>query len=262
MCLSVLAAGVLRVPADQAANVTRHEKMFTGTVSAVDAKEHVLEARGLLLQKRFHLGDTCTFTFLAKGSGTLADLHPGQKVSIGYQNADGVLVADRVLQEPLRYEGAVKAIDATRHTLTVHHGVLEKTFRLADDCKVRLYENKSGTLADVQPGEHVTVIYEAPKQGATACEIEQTSATFTGTLTAIDLDERTVKAKGLLGGRVFNLGHDCAIVLSGKPNGHLRDLHPGDKLTLSYNEVSGINIANRIADTGGSSETVTAQTGR
>ncbi len=235
------------------------EHRYTGRVATVEPQDHVLKVKGLLLSKSFNLGDSCQYTFLDQRAGSVSDLHPGQKVTVGYQNAQGVLVADRVEQRPLRYEGAVKKVDPNTHQLTVRRSLIAKTFRIGDDCPVVLHGGKTGTLADVQPGEHVTVTYEVPAGHATARGIEQTSAKFTGSLTAIDLNTRTVQAKSLTGSKKFNLADPCAIVLNGQPGGRMLDLKPGDKLTFSYDDVNGVNVANRIATAGASAESVTAQ---
>ena len=98
-------------------------------------------------------------------------------------------------------------------------------------------------------------IYELPNGTATARRIDQTSATYTGTVTAIDLTDRTMKAKQLFGSKKFNLAKDCAIVLDGKTDGQLCDLRPGDSLVFSYDQVNGVNIVNRIARAEASVET-------
>ncbi len=244
-------------PAGQTDTTAKPDKTYTGTVTSVDPKEHTLDVKGFAWSKKFNLGDSCTFALLEKPDGALADLHTGQKVSVGYLDASGVLVADRVQQEPMNYEGMVKAIDPAAHTMTVHLRMLDKTFQLADDCKVVLRNDKSGTLADIKPGSHVTVTYEIPGEKLTARQIAQTSTAFTGTLTAIDLDEKTVKAKSVFNSKKFNVGDNCAIVLNGKPGAELRDLKPGDRLEFSYDTVNGINVVNRIgvAEKGAPQET-------
>jgi Cu/Ag efflux protein CusF len=263
VCLSGLTATTaFRASADQATTAAKQEKTYTGTVVAADPREHVLKVKGWLLDKSFSLGDACTYTFLDNRLATAYDLHPGQKVTVRYQNASGVLVADRVEQQAMRFAGTVKAIDLQKHLLKVHVRGADKTFQLSRDCRVVLRNDKPGTLADVQPGHHVTVTYEIPNEMPTAREIAQTSATFTGTLTAIDLTERTVKAKAVLGSEKFHLADGCAIVLNGKTDAELRDLKPGDKLTFSYEEVNGINVANRIANATGSPEATTAESSK
>jgi hypothetical protein len=93
----------------------------------------------------------------------------------------------------------------------------------------------------------VTVTYETPDGTPTAREIAQTSMEFTGTLTAIDLGEKTVKAKAMFDTKKFNVADNCAIVINGKTDGQLSDLKPNDKLVFSYDEINGINVVNRIA---------------
>jgi len=246
VCVSVLTATTaVRAWADEPA--AKHEKSYTGTVISVDPKEHVMGVRGFFFSKKFNLGDTCTYTFVGKGEGALQDLRPGQKVMVGYQDAHGVLVADRIEQQAMRYEGTVKVIDPEKHAFTMHLRAGDKTFRIADDCRVVRKDDKSGTLADVQPGQRVTVVYEMPNGELTARQIVQTSTAFTGTVMAIDLTDRTVKAKATFGTKKFNLADECIIMVNGKPDAQLSDLKPGDKFVFNYDSVNGINVVNRIA---------------
>lgn len=107
-------AAISRSSADQTATADRPEKSYTGTVVSVDPKENTLETKGLVLSKKFNLGAACGYKLLDKSTGTANDLRPGEKVTVNYQNADGVLVADRIEQQPMCYEGMVKAIDDGR----------------------------------------------------------------------------------------------------------------------------------------------------
>jgi hypothetical protein len=242
------AAAVFRAAADQPATAARPENHYTGTVVAVDPKEHVLSVKEwLMFQKAFNLGDNCTYTLLGKANASAGDLRPGEKVTVSYQDANGVLIADRVEQQPMRLEGMVRRIDPAAHTMTVRVHALDRTFRIANDCNVVLRNETPGTLNDIQTGNHVTVTYETPDNGLTARQIAQTSSAFTGTLTAVDLDERTVKARSFLDTKKFNLADNCAIVVNGKPDGKLGDLRLNDRLVFSYDEINGVNVANRIA---------------
>lgn len=261
VCLSALTATVAyRASADNAsANATaaKPDKTYTGTIVSIDPKEHLLDVRGFLFSsKKFNLGDTCAYTIVGQDTGAIGDLRPGQKVMVGYQNAHGVLVADRVTQQPMRDEGMVKAIDPTTQTLTLHVGVMDKKFQLPADCEVTLRGDKAGTVADIQPGNHVLITYEVPNGKPTARQIAQTSETFTGDLTAIDLDQKTMKAKAMFATKKFNVGDDCAVVINGKPGGKLTDLRPGESLKFSYDNVNGVNVVNRIAPANGSGSAV------
>ena len=48
-------------------------------------------------------------------------------------------------------------------------------------------------------------------------------------------------------------------MIDGKINGRLADLKPNDKLVFSYDEINGVNVANRIALVGRSQATETPQ---
>jgi len=220
---------------------------YTGTVAAVDPNEHVLSVKGWLLRKSFNLGGGCAYTMLDKPAATAADLRPGEKVEVSYQNVHGVLIASRVEQQPMQYEGMVKAVDSEKHTLTLRRSPGEKKLQIPDDCKIVLRDQKTGTVADIRAGDHITVTYETPDGKTVARQIAQTSQEFAGTLTAIDLGEKTLKAKSFFDTKKFNVANNCAIVINGKPNGQLSDLRPDARLVFSYDEISGVNVVNRIA---------------
>ena len=259
--LVLMLTGTPRVSADDAGTAVLPHKTYTGMVVSVDAKERTLGLKGAFMKKKFNLGDNCAYTFVDKSNGAISDLRPGQRLLVAYQESHGVRVADRVTQQPLAYEGTVKAFDPIGRTLALHSRGMDRTFQIADDCKVMLRDYKPGALADIQAGNYVTVTYETPNDKLTARKIAQTSEVFTGTLTAIDLDAKTIKAKALFDTRKFTLGDNCAIMMNGKIGGQLADLKPNDKLAISFDDINGVNVANRIAPAGTSqqTETTTAQ---
>jgi hypothetical protein len=248
VCVSVLTSiAALPAAADQPAPATtaKPDKNYTGTVVTVDPKEHVLSVKGWAFSKKsFNLGENCAYTLLEKNSAGAADLHAGQRVVVAYQDVHGVLIADSVTQEPMRMEGMVAALDAGQHTLVLHR---DRHLRIADDCRITLRNDKTGTLADIKVGDHVTVTYETPGGTMAVRQIAQTSIAFTGVLTAIDLDEKTLKAKAGFSSKKFILADNCAIVINGHPDGHLADLKPNDRLVFNYDEINGVNVVNRIA---------------
>lgn len=253
VCVSALTLAFQTSAAEQAA---RPDRTYTGTVTSVNPNERMLHVQGLMTSKDFNLGDACAFVTMDKSSGAINDLRPGEKITVNYQDAHGVLVADRVQQEPMTYEGTVKSIEPAAHTLTLRLRAENKTFTLPDDCKVVLRNDHSGTLADIQPGNHVTVTYETPNDQRIARQIAQTSEKFIGTVTAIDLNEKTLKAKATFETKKFNLADNCVIVLNGKLDGQLSDLKPHEKLVFNYDEVNGINVVNRIGPVPEKTETV------
>jgi len=252
---------MFRASADQMATAARPEKSYTGMIVSVDPKENTLEIKGFMLSRQFNLGSACNYILLDKSPATVNDLRPGQKVTVSYQDAQSVLIADRVEQEPVQFEGVATVIDTGKHTLIVHRTGLDKELQLPDDCKVVLHNEKPGTFADIHSGSHVTVTYETPDGTPTAREIAQTSIEFTGMLTAIDLGEKTVKAQAMFESKKFKVADNCTIVINGKTDGQLSDLKPDDKLVFTFDEINGINVVNRIApaEAQANSATTTAQ---
>lgn len=261
-CLSALAvSGATHARADQTGD--KQDKSYVGTVSAVDANDHLIKVRGVFLTRKFNIGDNCSFRFLntGSGSGSITGLRQGQKVLVDFRKVDGFRVADLVQQEPMIFEGTVKEIDSRKDTMSVSHMGLEKTFKIAPACPIDLYNQKTGTLANVQPGNRVTVTYEIPNGGPIARRIAQTSQVFTGELTAIDLSDRTAKARDVLDHKRFNLAPDCTVVFNGRPGGNLRDFKLGQRVEFDYVDVNGISIVNRVAPASQSAPRMTASSG-
>src|SRR5206468_12042568 len=99
----------------------------------------------------------------------------------------------------------------------------------------------------VQVGDKVTVVCQPRDNQPNAPPIEQLSNTLVAELSDVDLTERTVKAKQLLGNKTLVLADDCKIALKGKPDASLNDLRLGQTYGFSFNEVDGVNVVNRIA---------------
>jgi Cu/Ag efflux protein CusF len=248
VCASVLTLTAFTSAADQAPPAAKPDKTYTGTVISVNPNKSTLEIKGLLFSKNFNLGENCSYVLWDKPAGAMTDLRAGEKVKVAYQDASGVLIADRIQQEPMTDEGMVKAIDPATHTLTLRSGWMDKTIQIPENCRVQLIGDRNGSLADVQPGYYVTVTYELPNDKPIAREIEQTGTTFNGELRAVNLDARTVVAKSLLDTDTFHLAENCAIVINGKPDGQLSDLKLGGQMTFNYEDVNGVKIVNRIAN--------------
>jgi Cu/Ag efflux protein CusF len=222
------------------------EKTIKGEATSIDQTEKTVSIKNFWGTRKFNVADDCQVSLQNKAQASLPDLRPGQHLDINYEDAQGVLVAHQIAQRNVTFTGHVKALDPEKHTMTLRGHVTDKTFLIADNCKVTLRDEKSGTLSDVQPGHRVTVVYETPNGTVIARQIAQTSETFSGALTAIDLNDRTLKAKAFLNGKKFNVANDCSIVINGKPDARLSDLKLGDKLVFSYEDVNGVNVVNRI----------------
>jgi Cu/Ag efflux protein CusF len=233
-----------------------NEKTAKGVLRSIDQKEKTVELKSFWGTRKFNIGTDCKVTLQGKPDTSLAELRPGQKVQISYERVQGVLVAHQITQENVNFTGYVASIDPPKHTMTIRSHLLDKTFFIADDCKV-LLRDKAGAVPDIQPGNYVTVTFETPESVSTAHEIALASVTFKGAMTAIDMNDRTLKAKAMLTAKKFNLADDCQIVVGDKPGAKMSDLKLGDQLIISYDDQKGVNIVNRIEVAGTASENAT-----
>lgn len=245
--VSVLMLAVLPAMAAPSAPMKPDEN-YTGTVMAVNPNSHTLDVKGMVFSKTFNVGDHCAYALWEKPAGAFGDLRPGEKVTVTYQDANGVLVAGQIKQLPMTEPGMVKSVDPAAHTLTLQSGWKSRTYQLADNCPVLLTGNQSGTLEQLQPGSAVIITYETPQNRPLVREIAQTGAEFTGKLTAIDLSDHTLKARSVFDSRQFHMADNCAIVINGKTGGQLSDLKLGEPVRFSYNDVNGVNIVTSIAN--------------
>jgi hypothetical protein len=247
VCASLLASALAlnSVRADDSTS-TAGDKTCTGTVTAVDAGQHVVRISEFFFPRSFVLGDSCTVSVGENPNAAVTDLRPGQKIMVQYKDAHGVLVADRIEQQKLHYDGSVTAIDPANGMLTVWHSGHYRKFAIASDCAVTLTAGARGDLSEVKPGDHISITYEVPAGKWTAFEIEQPSRTFVGTLDAIDLRNGMLKAKHMMGSERFSLADDCNIMLTGHPNARPADLRLGREYEFSYDTVNGVNVVNRI----------------
>ena len=234
-------------PNERSAAAAQNEKSCTGLITSIDPKTHRISVQNwAMYTRKFNLGDNCFYAQVDNNNAPATDLRLGEKVTVSYQNSHGVLIADRVQQQSMRFEGTVTAIDNDKHTLTLHRPGLDKVLDYPNDSKITLRDGKNGNFTDIKVGNYVTATYEMPDNQPTVHQLAQTTIPFTGTLTAIDLNEKTVKAKTTFSNKTFQIADNCAIVVNGRTGGQLADLRLKDKLLFSYDEVNGVAVVTRI----------------
>ena len=164
-----------------------------------------------------------------------------------------MLVADRIAEQPLHYAGTVHNINQQTGMVTMQEAPLAKpfraprTFRIANDCKVILWNGHDGTLADVQPGDRISITYELPGGSLVAYRIKDRDLAEVGKVETIDLSARTVKAKESSGEKDFALAEHCRIIIPGEKTGELKNLVAGQEYKFTYEKVNGVNVVDRIA---------------
>ena len=86
-------------PADGAITVRKIEQKaetFVGTIQALDAGAKTVKARSFMAEKKFNLADGCRIVVANKPDASLRDLRIGDKVEFSYEDADGVLIVNRI----------------------------------------------------------------------------------------------------------------------------------------------------------------------
>jgi hypothetical protein len=83
-----------------AREIERPGSTFVGTIEAIDAGTRTIKADGFAGEKKFCLADACQIVVGGQLDGGLRDLRIGERVVLNYENANGVLVADRIGEEP------------------------------------------------------------------------------------------------------------------------------------------------------------------
>ncbi len=229
------------------------EQEWNGTISAVNRQAHTVTAKNLLETRIFNLGDKCAIRAVDKRDARLGDLPAGAKVTIRYQELGGVLVADSIAEKPLSYTGTVRSVDREHGVVTMAEAPRyrpfkeAKSFRLASDCKVLLSSGGSGTLADVQPGDKISLVYELPGGEPAAYRIRNMTSDLVGTIAAMDVRSRELRAKGAWGEKTFEVAHDCRILGAGDKSEPLGAVMPGQRYRFTYEDIHGVNVLVQMA---------------
>lgn len=246
--------------ADQQTPETRHEKTWRGTLTEVNPQNHTIKCERWMVTEAFRVGDHCVVSAVDKRDAALSDLHPGEKVEIQYQNAEGVRVAERIAERELCYVGRVRYVDRKDRIVTIENKAFHKTFSFAGDCEVVRSDGKRGTIDDVRPGFKVTVTYETPGGAPIAYRVREESVTLVGKLVAIDLPDRTLKVTEGSSEKTFTAGKECRIVVNRKVNARLTDLALGQDYRLTFENIDGVNVVASITPASEPNLTETAST--
>jgi Cu/Ag efflux protein CusF len=222
------------------------EKVYTGTVLAVDPDGQTVAVKGLLLNKTFNAAPACAVSFEDKPEATLENLRPGHKVDVHYQKVRGVLVASQIVQHNQVIEGHITAIDPGARTLAIKDSNTTKKLVVAEQHSVILKDDKVGTLENLKVGHRVSVAYNAADGVWTTHKIVQNAESFVGTIQAIDAGARTVRARSYLKEKKFNLADRCQIIVEDKTDAEMRDLRIGDRVEFSYENANGVLVVTRI----------------
>ena len=79
-----------------ARRIEQKAESFTGSIEAIDAKDRTVTAKSFMSERTFSLAGGCRIVVAAKPDAGLRDLRIGDRVEFSYEDANGVLVANRI----------------------------------------------------------------------------------------------------------------------------------------------------------------------
>ena len=78
---------------------------FVGNILAIDAGTRTVKAKRFLEERKFNLAKGCQIVIQGRKGAGLSDLRIGDRVAFSYEDADGVLVANRIGLDETTHEG-------------------------------------------------------------------------------------------------------------------------------------------------------------
>lgn len=140
--------------------IQQENQVYHGRVETIDpAIKSIGIKRGAAVRK-FSLPENYTVLLKDNKSGTLADLKVGQMVHVIYESLDDEYFARRIEQKNPTFVGTIRSMDATTRTVKAKSVFEEKTFRLADKCRVVTADDSDASLRDLRIGDRVEFVYE------------------------------------------------------------------------------------------------------
>jgi RNA polymerase sigma factor (sigma-70 family) len=130
--------------------------------------------------------------------------------------------------ESSHVSGLVKAVDFTKHTVTVAHQGGKDTFPVAKDATIRI-DGRPGNLVGLPTGVVVTLGLLADHR--TVRSIQAESPQVAGVVKAVDAAKSTVNIEDRGAEKSFTVARDARVEIDGKPR-TLAELPAGARVTL------------------------------
>ena len=155
----------------------KSESGWAGTVTAMNSDSHTVSAETWWRTLTFYVGSDCAISTPDKANAALKDIRTGEKVKVSYRKQGSLRIADRIQVQSLHTTGTVLAVDPKDRLVTLQETLQHRTFHVSRDCKVILWNNKVGRLADLGPGSRVSVTYDSPGAPPVAYQIREETQT-------------------------------------------------------------------------------------
>jgi len=158
---------------------------------------------------------------------------------------------DRTAPKPEKtHTGTVISVDSQEHTLNVQGWLKsQKEFNLGNTCTFTTLDKPSSTVNDLRPGEKVEVSYQTVHGVRIADHVQQLAMEFEGRITAIDPANHQLTLHHGVSDKRLQIADECQVVLIHQRSGVVRDIRPGDHVTVTYETPDGVATAREIAQT-------------
>lgn len=158
------------------------DREFTGHVAEIDFTNRTFKVERGWTTREFNVLPDCKLVLRDGTKQPFTALEIGERVTVTYLTPDDTHLAQTIDQRSLEFEGRVEMLDARTGTVRAGSLLVDRTFRLGDDCQFVINGSLDGELADLRMGDQVTFHYENVDGVLIANRIElETAAEETGT---------------------------------------------------------------------------------
>ena len=144
------------------------------------------------------------------------------------------------------FTGIATAVNAQDKTIKVKQFLFNRTFNLADNCKIVMPDKSSGSLTDLRPGQKLEVRFEKDRGVLIAYQITRQNLTSTGYIDAINASGKLLVLRNGLLREHFVLSKDCTVTVEGGKAGSPDELKPGQTVLVNYEEQNDNKVVRSI----------------
>lgn len=133
-------------------------------------------------------------------------------------------------------KGTIRSVKTDKQEIVLMGILSDTTYELNKDAKVCL-DGKQAKLDDLRKGDRVTINFEKSGDRLMASEVRalRKSTDTTGAVRSVVSDKQQLILKGIFKDTTYQLKKGATVWMNGK-QGHLADLHEGDRVELTFGQ--------------------------
>jgi hypothetical protein len=144
------------------------------------------------------------------------------------------------------FTGMATAVNPQDKTIKVKQFLMNRTFNVADNCKIVMPDKSTGSLTDLRPGQKLEVQFEKDRGVLIAYQITRQNLTSAGYIDVINPPGKLLVLKSGLLHDHFVLSKDCTVTVEGGKSGSLDELKPGQTVSVNYEEQNDNKVVRSI----------------